>query len=675
MSIFMIANRSHSLMKKISLIILAFFLSAGAFAQGKLIPGEAYDDARQYILSNDYTEAYFLLTQLSGKGYDNANINYLCGLCCLHLPGKRNLAVEYLQRAVLHISTSYEEDKLSESNAPPPALYYLGIAYRMTGKIAEAEKTFQQVQEELILSDETKSLLRRELEYCRMSRIYQAIPVHLKQVDLGNNINTDADEYNPSVSADEKRIIYMNSRKFYDAVNMSEHTGDGWGLPDEITSQLGSDGEYTVISLAADGNTMILRTYDMYAGGELYFSEYRDQRWQKKQKFPFPVNTGYSETFGSFSPDGKSLYFTSNRPGGKGGFDIYRSDRNTDGTWGAAINLGSDVNSPEDEASPFLAPGNRYFWFSSRGHSSIGGYDIFRCTVLPDGYSWPVNLGSPLNTNDDDLLFVPVEPDNAGYMAIPGELPTGYRDIRRFELLSIPDPNRFSIDIRVLASDSASLLSIKAQLNYTGPSGQHTLVPDSTGLHFSGLERSGDFIMKATAQGYEPAEKAFHLSLDEKISTHAVKLFLKKIIIQPDTTSFVSPPAAYFLGDIYFPFESTQLSSRSQHRLDSLITLLGMHPGIAVTLTGFADLQGPAWYNQYLSEMRALVVRQYLIAAGIDPGRITAAGKGEANQITIDLNPETRKWNRRVEIRISQNNTMPIHYLPPPVPISYLINQ
>jgi outer membrane protein OmpA-like peptidoglycan-associated protein len=662
-------------MKKILPFILALSICAVAFAQGKLIPGEAYDDARQYILSNDYPEAYFLLTQLAGKGYDNANINYLSGLCCLHLPGKRNLAVRHLQKATLEISTNYEEEKLSESSAPPSALYYLGVAYRMTGQIAEAEKTFQQVQDELSLSDETKNLVMRELEYCRMSRLYQAIPVHLKQVDAGGIINTDADEYNPSVSANEKRIIYMSSRKFYEAVNMSEHNGDGWGLPDEITSQLGSDGEFTVMSLAADGNTMILRTHDMYAGGELYFSEYKDQRWQKKQKFPSPVNTGYSETYGSFSPDGKSLYFTSNRPGGKGGFDIYRCDRNTDGTWSAAINLGNDVNSAEDEASPFLAPGNRYLWFSSRGHSSMGGFDIFRCTVLPDGYSWPINVGRPLNTNDDDLLFVPVEPDNTGYMAIPGESPTGSRDISRFELLSIPDPNRFSIDIKVLADDSASLIKIKAQLNYTGPSGKHILVPDSSELHFSGIEKSGNFSMQATAPGYEPAEQTLHLSLDERISSWSTRLLLKKIILPPDTISSFSARSAFCLGDIYFPFESILLSSQSQQRLDSLVGFLEMQPGITVILTGFADLQGPAWYNQFLSEKRASTVCQYLIAGGIDPVRITAVGKGEANQITIDLNPDTRQWNRRVEIRLSQINTKYIQYLPPPVPNSYLINQ
>jgi outer membrane protein OmpA-like peptidoglycan-associated protein len=260
-------------------------------------------------------------------------------------------------------------------------------------------------------------------------------------------------------------------------------------------------------------------------------------------------------------------------------------------------------------------------------------------------------------------------------MAIPGESPTGSRDIRRFELLSLPDPNRFSINIAVLADDSASLVDIKAQLNFTGPSGKHILVPDSSGLHFSVMEKSGDFSMKATAQGYEPAEQGMHLSPDERISSWSTRLLLKKIILPPDTTSSFSGQPVYFLGDIYFPFESTLLSPRSQQRLDSLVTLLGVHPGITVTLTGFADLQGPAWYNQYLSEKRASTVRQYLIAGGIDPARITAEGKGEANQLTVDLNPDTRKWNRRVEIRVNQINTMLIHYLPLPVPNSYFINQ
>ncbi|MFN8208671.1 MAG: OmpA family protein [Bacteroidales bacterium] len=662
-------------MRKILVFLFVLLAGNGAFAQGKLNPSEAFYDARQYIQSNDYAEAYFLLSQLPGKGYDNPNINYLCGLCCLHLPGKRDLAVGHLQKAVQEISSAYEGDKLSENSAPPSALYYLGQAYRMTGQIAEAEKIFQQVQAELKLDDETENLIKRELDYCRMSRIYKAIPVQLNQTDAGKNINTDADEYNPSVSAGEKRIVYMNSRKFYDAVNMSEQNAEGWNLPDEITAQLGSDGEFMVISLSADGNSMVLLTYDMYAGGELYFSEYYNQRWQKKQKFPYPINTGYSENYGSFAPDGRSLFFTSNRPGGHGGADVYRSDKNPDGTWGPAINLGSDVNSPEDEASPFLAPGSKYLWFSSKGHSSMGGYDIFRCTVLPDGYSWPVNAGSPLNTNDDDLLFVPVAAENTGYMAIPGELPTGSRDIRRIELLSIPDPNRFSIDITVLADDSASLPGLNARLYYAGPSDTCTLYPDSPVLHYSIKEKSGLLAMKGTANGYETAEQSLQLALDERKSSWSFSLILKKIIIPPDTVSTSFEPPVYFLGDIYFSFESTRLSTTAQQRLDSLVGLLRMHPGITVTLSGFADLQGPAWYNQYLSELRASAVRNYLIAGGIDAGRVTATGKGEANQITSDLNPITRQWNRRVEIRLSRANTLQIHYLPPPVPISFLINQ
>jgi outer membrane protein OmpA-like peptidoglycan-associated protein len=668
-------------MKHLYLLTMLLLGAGSVYSQGKFIPEEAYADARQYILSDEFSEAFPLLKQLADKGYSNSNISYLTGICCLHLKGKKGLAPACFEKAVLHISSTYVEDNLKETNAPPIALYYLGLAYRINARIEDAEKTFKRVGEELGLGENSQNLVNRELEYCRVARELLHIPSTIKLSNPGNPVNTPDDEFNPAISPAENELVYMSSKKFYDAINVSFNDLAGWSIPEELTTEIGSDGEYSVVSISADGKTLFFYTYDMYAGGEIYSSQFNGQRWEKRKKLAAPINTGYSESSASLSPDGKTLYFTSNRPGGKGGYDIYRSTLEPTGLWGTPVNLGDDVNSSEDEATPFVSPDGKYLWFSSKGHMSMGGYDIFRCTILPDGFSWAVNAGSPLNTTDDDLFFVPVQKDNTGYMALADPAGNGNRDIKRIEILSMPDPVRFSISGSAFTNDGIPAEQAGVRLCLDGPDTDRCLDPDSSGLHFNFRLKSGEYKLLATAEGYEPVTMDYKLSIDTRQSEWNEDLILKKIILKQEpilstdtfTTRNQSSKERYFLGAIYFPFESVEPASESNQRLDSLVTLLIKYPAIAVVLTGYTDKQGTSDYNILLSVNRAKMVAQYLTLKGIEKQRIIYKGKGEENQITIDLNPQTRKWNRRVEIELLKADNLELFYLPIPAPEEYLI--
>lgn len=664
-------------MKKLIVTGMVLLYPMILFCQEKFNAKEAYTDAGQYILSDEYSEAYPLLKQLSDKGYNNANIQYLSGICLLHMRGKKSLAIPFLESAVQNIHADYRGDRPEEDGAPPSALFYLGVAYRINSQTGRAEEVFRKLLSELDPDSATRLLIERELVYCRNARelISQAVPV--KITNPMEKINTSADEFNPSVDPSEKEMVYMQSRKFYDAALETVDDIAGWSLPDEITTEIGSDGEYSVVSRSSDGNTLVLYTYDMYRGGELYTSGFSGERWLKRERMPAPINSPYSETSGSFSPDGQLFYFSSNRPGGLGGYDLYRCARGSDGKWGPAENLGRDINTAQDETTPMLSPDGKYLWFGSKGHFSMGGYDIFRSEILPDGFGYPLNAGSPVNTADDEFGFDPVLTDKTGYLAIPSAQ-SGNRDIMRIEIDRFPDVHRFYIHGSVVADDGSPVKKINAQLDFSGPTGKINFQPDSSGLHYTVTEKSGTMNFAIAADGYKTIARAITLAQNERKSDFPIDFILEKIIhvsasdsIRIDSSAPL-PDRAVRIGNIYFSFESSSLNNAAKSQIDSLVWLMKSNGRITITLTGYTDAQGSAAYNLILSKQRAESVARLMTEKGILPDRIQTFGDGENNPLTKNLNPETRKWNRRVEIQIIHAEGLRIIPIPLPIPEGYL---
>jgi hypothetical protein len=169
--------------------------------------------------------------------------------------------------------------------------------------------------------------------------------------------------------------------------------------------------------LNSDGTLLFFYKTDNY-DGNIYFSEYKNDRWNPIQKLNRNINTKYYESHASISADGKRLYFTSNRDGGKGGLDIYLSERDASGDWGPAINLRSTINTVYNEDTPFITLNDSLLYFSSEGHNGMGGFDIYRSTGNRTTWDTPQNLGSPINTTDDDRFFQPFNNDLNGFYSM-----------------------------------------------------------------------------------------------------------------------------------------------------------------------------------------------------------------------------------------------------------------
>ncbi|MFW6248980.1 MAG: TolB family protein, partial [Bacteroidota bacterium] len=244
---------------------------------------------------------------------------------------------------------------------------------------------------------------------CKYAKKLMYNPIKLEKENLGSPINNASSNIKPVISGNKERMVYVSKKKFYDAIFMCTREPNGeWSEPHNIIPQLGVDNRIYPTSLSHDGQTLYLYRNEDF-GGDIYVSKLIDDQWTEVEKLNRKINTKYWESHASITRDGKTLFFTSNRDGGYGGLDIYISQKNEDDEWGDPENCGPVINSKYDEHTPFPANNGTTLYFSSDGHLTMGGFDIFRSDKQGEKWTKPENLGYPINTTSDDVFFHPIE--------------------------------------------------------------------------------------------------------------------------------------------------------------------------------------------------------------------------------------------------------------------------
>jgi hypothetical protein len=316
------------------------------------------------------------------------------------------------------MSSRHKDGTITQTSAPYDALYQLGIAYRVNFKFEKAKEAFSKYLETL-LPDDTENIffIKHEISTCENAALFIAKPVDFTIENIGGNFNNENENFNPVFSADEKSFIFMTALPFYDAVMFSRLVNGKWSEPVNITPDLQVDGGIYVSGLSSDGKTLFLSQDDNF-NSDILASTFNGTKWSKAIKLNSNINTRYWETMGFVSEDGSYLYFSSDRPGGSGGLDIYVS-RKEKGDWGPAVNLGNEINTALNENRPAVTGNGKILFFVSQDHTGMGGYDIFRSEKLPSGiWGRPENLGYPLNSPDDDIFFTPAENGKMGYISV-----------------------------------------------------------------------------------------------------------------------------------------------------------------------------------------------------------------------------------------------------------------
>ncbi|HJZ41798.1 MAG TPA: OmpA family protein [Bacteroidales bacterium] len=651
-------NKSHSILSDCIItgaFVFFFILVSSVAVYGQKIapsPADLYATAEEYMFADDYREALPVLLGLADKGYNSANISYKIGECYLNIPGQKTRALPYLKEAAMKISGEYTGVMIDEPNAPAKALLYLGVAYRLNNDLDNAVSSFTDYLNSLAENDaENRALALYHIDRCLNAHELIAAPAKFSSDTLPEVINSQISNFNPLLTFDEKVLYYINKLQFYDAVMHAVKVDSAWQKPVNLTPEIKSDGDHYITGMSADGTVLLLTSYDPYRSGEIFTTEFKDDMWSELQRLNGNVNTLFNESHASFSPDGKFLYFTSDRRGGYGGLDIYRSERNASGEWGPAMNMGPLINTPYNEESPFVTANPARLFFSSQGHYNMGGYDIF-CAAADAHGQWlpPVNIGYPLNTTDDDVFFFPLNSGKIGYQARFNRY-TSLQDIVRYSISDFGKPARYTLQGSV---------EVKSEPGYD-PSGiaVHILNKEKGDtLALQRLKSNGTFVQKLPA-----GEFVLDFS-DDKVSLLRKELNIPDYFPQDDLILNASltihpvnaPSDTFWVKDLYFDFDKSLPVDYSNQYLGEVSRMLSKYPGISVRVNGYTDELGSESYNLLLSRKRADFVANHLKNSISETLSIVTGGYGEASPVAVNHNsdgtdnPEGRKYNRRVEL-------------------------
>jgi tetratricopeptide (TPR) repeat protein len=389
----------------ISLLCLFFLLPAQA--QTKQEIAEDFDDAEFFFNREDFKEAAYYFKKILDRYPDNANFNFKLGECYLNISGEEAKAIPYLEKAVKNTveKKKYKPHSWEEKNAPLHAYFYLGNAYRINNQLDKAMNAYQTfINSPYYYGNYNETVVENEIKACERALIIRDSPIKMIEEVLPDPINSASSELHPVVSDDEKTIIFIRKLKFYDAILLCQYDGNNWSQPQNLNPLLESDGDFYPACLSSDGKELYLvRTSS--GSGDLYVSLRKENSWTKPEKLGKSINTLARETSACLSEDGQWLYFSSDRAGGKGGLDIYVAKRIEGNQWGKAKNAGKIINSGFDEESPCLTNKGKTIYFSSKGHFSMGGFDLFYSSRNGKKWSVPVNAGYPVNSTGDNNFF------------------------------------------------------------------------------------------------------------------------------------------------------------------------------------------------------------------------------------------------------------------------------
>jgi tetratricopeptide (TPR) repeat protein len=407
--------------------------------QSQTAESNFYDALFFYEDQQDYQEAAYLFREVLKKEPNNANVKFLLGMCYNNIQGEEDKGISYFTQATRHTSLKYKGHKYTEKRAPFHTWFYLAEAYSKTNMMDEALAALNSFRD---LPDFEKNYNARITEDALLAieraKIIKDAAINVRSLYFNEPINSPGDDYNGVISGNGSMMVWNNSKTFYEAIYMSIREDRQWGIPVLITPQVVSDGDLFPSGLSYDGTKLLLVKIDKRGNKDIWISNFNGKIWSPAQPIKGEINSKSNEDHASFSPDGKYIYFSSDRRGGEGGLDLWYSERLSNGEWAKPLNMGSEINTDKDETSAYMAPDGKRFIFASKGHFNMGGYDIFRCELeLDKTWTQPTNMGYPLNTTGDNTFYVPI---NNGLQALYTRFTNeaiGKRDLWYVEILDI----------------------------------------------------------------------------------------------------------------------------------------------------------------------------------------------------------------------------------------------
>lgn len=469
-------------------------------------------------------------------------------------------------------------------------------------------------------------------------------------VNLGDSVNGPRSEYYPSVTVTDSLLVFtrrtadqredfmqstITDKKFSKAKLIE---GDINIEPRKGAITVSQDGEWLLF--AGDFSGQGLGWYD------IYLSQYTPQGWSEPENLGAAINTEFWESSPSISPDKRVLYFSSNRPGGYGGRDLYMSIRQPNGKWGKAINMGPAINSSGDEFSPFIHADNQTLFYTSDGLPGYGNSDLFVLRKNEKG-EWgnPENLGYPINTIENEGSLAVSADGLTAYYASDRSDSRGNLDLYRFQLRPDIRPNR-TLYVKGKVADAITQKGVPAIVELTDNTNDMVLMrvqTDESGEYFITLPTGKDYTFTVNRKGYLFYSELYTLSKKEADSVYKKDIALKPVKLNE---SFV-------FNNILFATNSFTLPENGLAELKQLIQVLTDNPTLKLEISGHTDNTGNAKDNLILSANRAKSIVDYLVAKGIDGGRLSFKGYGDTQPVADNNTEEGRAKNRRTSFTVT----------------------
>ena len=623
--------------------------------------GGAYGQTDSVALSNEYynqgmevygfahrrqaAELFVLATQINPK---NAKAQLMAGKSIL-LTIQKEKSLDYFRRA-------WNLDP----NVDPDIIYLIGQAFQYSEKFDSA----------IVFYDRYNRILSRSLNYekskrinevnrkmfeCRNAIVYIQHPVDVTIENLSSKINSEFADYAPTINESETIMAFTSRRpgdnvndrlaedhESYEEIFVSKKVNGEWTAAQNAGAPLNTGYHNSAVTLSPDGTEMIV--YHDTGGGDLLLStKKRDGSWGNPQPL-VGINTEYVEDAATITEDDKTIYFTSNRPGGYGGMDIYSCELGKSGKWENVKNLGPLVNTEMDEEGVFISANGQHLYYSSNGLAGMGDLDIYRSTYDPVRKEWgePINLGYPINSVEDDVYFVLTADEKYAYISSLRKDNLGEEDIYKVDMqrwkpvyLNRPEYSDVFADApgkgKEIKREDATVVSTPATVDIPQPRYK---------------KMNASFVV--TDKNNNAVEHTVEI-VNSSDSTISYRI----IVAGPNAPNpFPADPKVNvgYIMNVYFAHNG--IDPISYEGIRNLVQMMKNSPTMKVEVGGHTDSKGADAYNENLSLRRAQAVRNIMIKAGADGNRITAVGYGKANPIETNDTIEGRRMNRRIEFRI-----------------------
>lgn len=614
--------------------------------------GKAYNnflDGRDYYEQSVYNIALNYLLPANDFNSNNAELNFMIGDCYLHSI--------YKDKALTFLKKSWELNSEFSKNIH----LLLGQAYQYNYKFKEAKKEYYEFKISLSPNElyEWTDRIEKKMSECNNGILLMANPTGGLVVNL-KKVNSEDSEYGPIITADGKTMYFTSRRKGsiggkidindfqpFEDIYSSTINKYQWSEPVNMKAPINTDTHDATVGISPDGQELYIYRGNIN-GGDIFTSMLIGDEWTEPIALPSPINSPAHENSASLSFDNKTLYFVSDRDSGFGGRDIYVVTRDENEIWGEVNNLGGRINTKYDEDGVFIHPDGKTLYFSSKGHNTMGGYDIFYSELKPNGdWTTPKNLGFPINSPDDDVFFVVTANGEQGFYSSVRKNGTGGKDIFVINFSSSIENNKskqLTLVKGKITDDNNNPVSAEIEI--------YDVDVDKNIGNYHSNEKTGEYLISLpSGKNYAMfVNKDNYLFYTENFNTkkdYEFNELVKDIQLNP-----VKVNVKTVLKNIYFDYANATLKKESFGTLNRVLNFLNTNSSVKIEVSGHTDNVSSLATNQPLSENRAKAVVDYLVKNGIDSSRMIYKGFADKFPIADNTTEEGRQLNRRVELKI-----------------------